>query len=207
MPLDNEADPEDLSSVELLAKVLEIPIAHAEQVYDYALQEYGAIVSFCREATDNEIVEQQISPQKIRMLRYAFALATKLPARNTCIDSPEDAVKVFDFMRGYSEEHFVAAMLTVRNTLITIKTLTIGNVEMSIVDPKQVIRAALKANAPRVILAHNHPSGDPNASDDDLECTERVIKACRVVGIDILDHIILGAQGYTSIRNMKPRWF
>jgi len=88
-------------------------------------------------------------------------------------------------------EHFFALLLTTRHVVLGIETVSVGSLNASIVHPREVFRPAITAAAAAIILAHNHPSGDVAPSDDDMEITNRLVDAGKLLGIEVLDHVIV----------------
>ncbi len=110
---------------------------------------------------------------------------------------------VFDYLRqelgGEQREVFSAVYLDTANKIIEVDRVAVGTVNRAAIHPREVIVSALKHNASRVIFAHNHPAGTMRPSDDDIEITVRLKKACQAVGIDVLDHVIVSADSYFSL--------
>ena len=102
-------------------------------------------------------------------------------------------------MRRLKQEEFRAVFLTSKNQLITVKTLTKGTINASLAKSREVFKMALQYNAAAVILVHNHPSGDPEPSRDDISVTQKIFQAGQVMEIPILDHIIIGDGTFTSL--------
>ena len=119
------------------------------------------------------------------------------------IKRPEDAVRILRrrFKHGEGRELFVILLLTTRNTVLGIETISIGSLNASIVHPREVFRPAITQGAASIIVAHNHPSGNPDPSDDDLAITKRLVETGELVGIPVLDHLILGQRGYLSLKH------
>jgi len=120
------------------------------------------------------------------------------------ITSPRDAHRLFlPHLTGHATERLVVAALNRRRHAIAIETLTVGNECFTIVDPRQIYAWALRqgrSGASAILLAHNHPSGDPTPSAQDVDVTRRVIRAGRTLGLPLLDHIVVGSLGrYTSL--------
>ncbi|MGA6925283.1 MAG: DNA repair protein RadC, partial [Desulfosarcina sp.] len=101
-------------------------------------------------------------------------------------------------IRDKNRECFVAIYLDAKNRVITDETLFTGTVTASAVYPREVVKAALAHTAAAVIFAHNHPSGDPTPSPDDMAITRRLVSACAVMGITVHEHLIVGSEGYFS---------
>jgi DNA repair protein RadC len=103
-------------------------------------------------------------------------------------------------MEGLSQEQFRALLLDSQHRLIRSCLVAQGGLNAAVVQPREFLRPAILAAAQAVVLVHNHPSGDPDPSEDDIRLTLRFGEACRLVGIELLDHIVLGADGYRSLR-------
>ena len=110
---------------------------------------------------------------------------------------------VFEFLQpevnGLEKEHFYAILLDSKNRLIRKEVVSVGTLTASLVHPREVFRPAIRECAASIIVAHNHPSGDPTPSREDLEITARLQKAGELIGIPMLDHVIIGAGRYVSL--------
>lgn len=104
-------------------------------------------------------------------------------------------------MRGLDKEHFAVLILDTKNRVIREETITMGILDSSLVHPREVFKNAIKAGASSVIIVHNHPSGDPTPSRDDMATTKRLCDAGQVVGINVLDHVIIGYDKYYSFKD------
>lgn len=125
---------------------------------------------------------------------------SKIKSQSANFSMPENVANYFmEDMRYLQEEHFVAIYLTTQNRLITAKTLTIGTLNASLAKGREVFKNALKYNAAAVILAHNHPSGDPEPSKEDIAVTNNIAKAGAIMEIPVLDHIIFGDGYFVSL--------
>ncbi|QQK78376.1 DNA repair protein RadC [Salicibibacter cibarius] len=117
------------------------------------------------------------------------------------IKTPEDVTDyVMEEMRFLTQEHFVAIYLNTKNQVLHKKTLFIGSLNASIVHPREVFKEALRRSAASIVCLHNHPSGDPSPSKEDREVTKRLVECGKVLGVEVLDHIIIGDRRYTSLR-------
>lgn len=124
-----------------------------------------------------------------------------VPATKYAIRMPQDAASyVSDDLRHLQQEHFVVLLLDTKNCVVSQELITVGTLNSSIVHPREVFRPAIKKSVSAIILVHNHPSGDSTPSKEDIEVTKRLIKAGQLIGIDVLDHVIIGGSGYTSLR-------
>lgn len=110
--------------------------------------------------------------------------------------------KIYENIRKYGlkdKEHFLVTMLDGSHNIIKTELITMGLVNRTLVHPREVFRPAIKNNATAVVLSHNHPSGNLEPSQDDLECTIRLRKAGQLIGIEVLDHLIFSSSGYHSM--------
>jgi len=120
------------------------------------------------------------------------------------IHSVKDIVAQAVYLRDRTREHLMTIYLNARNEMVWKKQSTfIGTLNANIVHPREIFAEALKQNAASVILVHNHPSGDPEPSEDDLEITKRLIEAGKIMGIDVLDHIIITKTKVFSFKEKK----
>ncbi|GGE42661.1 UPF0758 protein YsxA [Pullulanibacillus camelliae] len=117
------------------------------------------------------------------------------------IRSPQDGANyVMDDMRFLSQEHFVALFLNTKNQVIHRQTIFIGSLNASIVHPREVFKEAIKRSAASIICFHNHPSGDPTPSREDIDVTKRLVECGLLLGIDVLDHIVIGDRKFISLK-------
>lgn len=117
------------------------------------------------------------------------------------IRSPEDGAKyVMNDMRFLSQEHFVCLYLNTKNQVLHKQTVFIGSLNASIVHPREVFKEAFRRSAASIICAHNHPSGDPTPSREDIEVTKRLFECGKIIGIDVLDHLIIGENKFVSLK-------
>ena len=150
----------------------------------------------------------------VRMIKYKTRLtenkrvtldkevSTNCPDLTYAIKSPDDAVNVGKgFMRIHEEpeEYMYMICMNTKNKIIGVFEISHGSVNSSIVSPREVFQKALLANAVSIIVMHNHPSGDPTPSREDIEVTKRLVEAGKIVGVEVLDHIIVGDR-YSSLK-------
>jgi len=128
--------------------------------------------------------------------KRVLSVGSSLPA----IETPEDVLAVVGELQKNKKEHFVVLYLNARNQLLHRETISIGSLNTNNVHPREVFSPALEHLAASVILAHNHPSGDATPTSEDVQVTKRIAKAGKIMGIDVLDHIILGNNSYTSLK-------
>ncbi|PFA23100.1 MULTISPECIES: RadC family protein [Bacillus cereus group] len=117
------------------------------------------------------------------------------------IRSPEDCARyMMEEMRFLQQEHFVCLYLNTKNQVMHRQTVFIGSLNASIVHPREVFKEAFRRAAASIICLHNHPSGDPTPSREDIEVTKRLVDCGRIIGIEILDHIIIGDHKFVSLK-------
>ncbi|MHB9134721.1 MAG: RadC family protein [Armatimonadota bacterium] len=138
-----------------------------------------------------------------RIPRYRVQLVREgtQPASVKTISSPADAFAVLhDWMVTQDRETFIVLMLDTRNQIIGLNIVSIGTVNASLVHPRECFKPCLLANCAAVILAHNHPSGDPTPSQEDLALTGRLKQAGELLGIPVVDHLIIGEYQFVSLK-------
>jgi len=116
---------------------------------------------------------------------------------------PEDVCKELKDICGHKKEHFIIFFLDSRNQEIKREVISVGSLNANLVHPREVFEPAIKNLAAQVILAHNHPSGDPEPSEDDLALNKRLVEAGKILGIEVIDHIVISKSGYFSFKERK----
>ena len=119
------------------------------------------------------------------------------------IESVKDVIAQCSYLRDKTREHLLGLYLNARNEMIFKKHLFVGTLNASLIHPREIFQYALSQNAASVILIHNHPSGDAEPSQDDLEINKRLIESGKIMGIDILDHIIIAKTKIFSFKERK----
>ena len=145
-----------------------------------------------------------IDSAKATTLLAGFELAKRALEVNDAnlpvIITPQDVMAQLTELRHNKKEHFVVLYLNARNQLVHKETISIGTLNASLVHPREVFEGAISHLAAQIIIAHNHPSGDPEPSEDDLVITKRLVEAGKILGIDVLDHIIIAKQRFISFK-------
>ncbi|SIS50821.1 DNA replication and repair protein RadC [Salimicrobium salexigens] len=117
------------------------------------------------------------------------------------IRSPEDGAEyVMEEMKHLKQEHFVALFLDVKNRVLARRTVFVGSLNSSIVHPREVFKEAVKRSAASIVCVHNHPSGDPAPSREDIQVTKRIAECGKIIGIEMLDHLIIGDGTFISLK-------
>jgi len=120
------------------------------------------------------------------------------------ITSSEDVWRFFSKrVKGETREVFYCLYLSQRNGVLCFEQVSIGISTGTVIDIKGIVRTALLVGAETLIFIHNHPSGDPEPSQGDIDATKKLIEACKIFDLDILDHIIVGDESYSSLKGMK----
>ncbi len=199
--------PEGVSSPELLTILLQTgtPSASVSDLAGRLLASFGSLEALSRARPAELTREAGIGPAKACALLAAFELGRRLqaapPARRPVIRTPADvAALVGEQMRHLDREHFRAVLLNTRHEVLDVVTVAVGGLDSAPIHPREVFKEAIRRSAAAVILIHNHPSGTPEPSGDDLRITARLQEAGRVVGIEVLDHIIIGDGRFASLR-------
>jgi len=199
---------EALSAQEILALILGRGIA-GESVAVTAqrlLNQFGSIKGMAGASLEELAQVRGIGAAKASQIKAAFELANRLDGypesgNKPVVKTPDEVVRlVKGRLKGKKREHFLVILLDTRSQLIKISEISIGSLDSSIVHPREVFKEALSASAASVIFAHNHPSGNPEPSEDDVKLTERLANAGEVMGIDVLDHVIIGDKTYLSLK-------
>lgn len=151
-----------------------------------------------------------IGPAKAAQLKAAVELAGRAAmaanGERPVVDSTETAAALLrPVLVEKSKEHVVALLLDNRHRLIRIAPIAVGSLSASLVHPRELFKEAIAASAAAVIVAHNHPSGDPAPSEHDLALTKRLTQAGALLGIEVLDHLIIARQGCVSLRAITER--
>jgi len=152
------------------------------------------------------VAVQGIGPNRARMILAAVELGRRLwPDGDAAalVRGPETVFDLCRDIRAANREHFVGFYLNSRNQVLRREVISIGSLNASIVHPREVYQPAIAVSAASLILAHNHPSGDPTPSEEDLAITRRLVEAGRILGIDILDHVVVCRDAYASFKERK----
>lgn len=139
-------------------------------------------------------------------IKAAFEIGRRLNKQeksNIKIKTPKDAADLLiEDMKYLNQEHFKILLLDTKNQVNSIETITIGTLNASLVHPREVFRIAINKSSSAIIIAHNHPSGDPCPSEEDKRITNRLVDAGQIIGIRVLDHIIIGYDNYMSFKEV-----
>ena len=146
-----------------------------------------------------------IKESKAAQIAACFEIARRLESFNEVpkpkISSPEDVYRqLYPRMREKKREMFIELCLDTKNQIIKEETISMGSLNANIVHPREVFKTALSESAAHIIVAHNHPSGDPTPSREDIEITKKLVETGKIIGIDLLDHVIIGDGRHFSMK-------
>jgi len=197
--------PEALSDAELFAIILRTgsPNENVIDMSNRLIKEKGLDKLF--DCSLRELQEiKGIGPSKAMQILAMAELGKRYSDSKKPRRFISSAKAVFDLMheklKDEKQEHFIVIHLNNRNYYIKEELITKGVLDASIIDAREVFKSAIRNSASRVILVHNHPSGDPKPSKEDIEVTEKLIESGNLLGITVLDHIIIGNNNYWSWR-------
>jgi DNA repair protein RadC len=199
--------PDALSSQELLALIISrgIPKKSVMTIAQELLAKFGNVKAISQATLEELCQIKGIGIAKAAQIKASFELAKRenleTDEENFDIKNPEAVCKVISSsIKEKAKEHFKLILLNSRNKKIGISTISIGTLTTSLVHPREVFKEALAHSAASVILAHNHPSGDPEPSEDDLKITKKLVESGKILGVEVIDHIIVGKNSFYSFR-------
>lgn len=199
--------PENLSAQELLALVIGrgIPKKSVMTIAQELLARFGNVQAISRATLEELSQIKGIGLAKAAQIKACFELARRenldTDEENFDVKSPEAVFKLVNSsIKDKAKEHFKLILLNSRNKKIGISSISTGTLTTSLVHPREVFKEALSHSAASVILAHNHPSGDPEPSEDDLKITRKLVESGKILGVEVLDHIIIGKDKFYSFR-------
>lgn len=200
---------EALSNAELLAILLRTGTYQesAVRLAERLLRESGGLRALVDVSLEQLTSFKGIGAAKALQIKAGIELGRRLARsamnETVTIRSPQDAAAILtEDMRYLQKEHFVCLFLNTKNHVIGQETLSMGSLNASIVHPREVFRAAIKRSSASIVCAHNHPSGDPTPSPEDIQMTKRLVEAGDIVGIEVLDHLIIGDLRFVSLKEL-----
>ncbi|WP_336784518.1 RadC family protein [Paenibacillus sp. MMO-177] len=198
---------EALSHTELLAILLRTGTKRESAVHlaGKILKECGSLRNLLDMSMSELTAIKGIGPAKAVQLRAGIELGRRIVRSGqgeiVTVRKPQDAANyVMEEMRYLKKEHFVCLFLNTKNHIIARETLSVGTLNASLVHPREVFRAAVKAGSASIICVHNHPSGDPMPSPEDIALTKRLVEAGELMGIEVLDHLVIGDGRFISLK-------
>lgn len=191
----------ECTSVELANKVLSLGKKNNSNILrnmlDYSIEEFMKIKG----------IGKVKAIQLVAIGELAKRMSKPLNILNLKITSPKDVYNLLiDELRYEKRELIKVIILNTKNNILKIVDLGAGGTSFAVLEPKDILLEVIKVNAPKMILIHNHPSGNPTPSKQDLEVTKRLIECSKLLGIELLDHIVIGDGKYESIFSKKGLW-
>ncbi|MWC28746.1 RadC family protein [Paenibacillus sp. MMS18-CY102] len=198
---------EALSHSELLAILLRTGTSR-ESVVELAsrlLHECGGLRNLVDFSLEQLMELHGVGPAKALQLKAGIELGRRIAASRfgdrPVIKRPQDAAElIMDELRYQSKEHFMCLFLNTKNQVVAKELLSVGTLNASLVHPREVFREAIKRSSASIICAHNHPSGDPTPSPEDITLTKRLSEVGDLIGIEVLDHLIIGDGKFVSLK-------
>lgn len=199
--------PESLSLAELLAILLRVGIQgeNAVQLGQRLLKEFGGLAGLHR-ASYSEVCDLRgIGPAKAAQIKAAIELGHRLsmlvPEENPAVHSPEEAAALVKYeMSALEQEELRVLLLDTRNRLMGIEIVYKGSLNTSQVRVGELFKCAIRRNAASLIVVHNHPSGDPTPSPDDIVLTRAIIQAGKLLDVEVIDHLVIGQGRFVSLK-------
>lgn len=201
---------ESLNNAELIAILLRTGVA-GENVINVAqrlIARFEGLRGLGRASYGELAGERAMGGAKACQLLAAIELGKRImhaePEQRRIIKVPEDVhAMLFGEMALLEQEHLRVILLTVRNEVICVRDIYKGNVSSAVVRLGEVFRDAVREGCPNIIAVHNHPSGDPSPSAEDAALTKLMVEAGKLLGVEMLDHIVIARRGFVSLRDRK----
>lgn len=196
-----------LTTAELIAILIRTGNAQRSAVSlgEFLLAEFGSIKGVATASVEQLAAVKGLGTAKAAQIKAAIEFGNRLSLfteeGRPVIGGPRDVSNLLmPDLRYQKKEHLKSLLLDTKNRVLAIKTVSIGDLSSSIVHPREVYKDAVLASAASLIVAHNHPSGDPTPSAEDVAVTKRLIQSGEIIGIDLLDHIVLGDGTFVSLK-------
>ena len=196
-----------VSTAELIAIIIRVGVAgeNVVRLSERILAYFGGLPGLARASVAELETVKGIGTAKAVQIKAALELGRRLmasaPEERSKVTSPGDAANLLiPEMALLEQEHLRLVLLDTRNHVLSTPTIYIGSLNTSVVRVGELFRAAIKENAAAIIVAHNHPSGDPSPSPEDVNVTRQIVKAGQLLDIEVLDHVIIGGQRYVSLK-------
>lgn len=204
------AGPGALSTAELLAIILRVG-GRGENVIRMAerlLTQFGGVVGLAQTSMDELCQAHGVGRAKAAQIKAALELGKRLqaaaPQERPQIRTPADVANLLMLEMGFLEqEQLRAVLLDTKNNVIRIATVYSGSLNAAVVRIGEVFRDAVRANCASIVVVHNHPSGDPTPSPEDVRVTEMLVEAGRLLDIEVLDHLVIGRNRYVSMKERR----
>jgi DNA repair protein RadC len=199
--------PQALSTSELLAILLRVgvPGENAVQVGQRLLQSLGGLAGLQRASYEEVCSQHGVGPAKAAQIKAAIELGRRLvveaPQERPAIHSPADAAALLQYeMSALEQEELRVILLDTRNRVMDISSVYRGSLNSSQVRVGELFKTSIRRNAAALIVVHNHPSGDPAPSPDDIAITRAIVQAGKLLDVEVLDHLVIGRGRYVSLK-------
>ena len=208
---------EKLSSAELISIILNTGVKGESviMISQKLIMQFGSLKGIMDASLEDLKKIKGLGNAKATKLKASFAIAKKVMTeikaaenekenekkRYNAVTSPEILYGIIQSkIMNFSKEHFFVVSLDTRNNFIGIDEISIGTLTASLVHPRETFESAIKRHAAHIIIAHNHPSGETEPSEDDLKITKRIVDAGKIMGIEVLDHLIITEKSFLSFK-------
>ncbi len=202
-----KSGPEALSKAELLAILLRVGVTglNSVQLAQKILDDLGGLAGIQKASFAQVCNIHGVGPAKAAQIKAAIELGIRLKKENpdlsAAINSPEDAAELIRYdMQGLVQENLWVILLDTRNRKIGVEKVYVGSLNASMVRVGELFRGALQRSAAGIILAHNHPSGDPSPSPEDVTLTRVAVQSGKLLDVEVLDHLVIGNNCFISMK-------
>jgi DNA repair protein RadC len=196
-----------LSTAELLAIILRTGVRdeNVVRMAQRLLASFESLAGLARANAAELMSERGLGPAKVTQLKAALELGRRMliesPGERPQIRSPADAANlVLTEMGLLEQEHLRVMLLDTKNRVLETPTVYVGSLNTSLIRVGELFREAIRANCASLIVLHNHPSGDPTPSPEDVAVTKQIVEAGKLLDVDVLDHLIIGRQRFVSLK-------
>jgi DNA repair protein RadC len=200
--------PRAVSTAEILAIVLRTGTQERSAIglAEHLIHTFGGLRGIANATVEQLTAVKGVGTVKAVQIAACVELGRRLaaePRERQAICAPDEAAEILmPRLRDAGKENFVALLLDSKNRLIRVAEVSVGSLDSSIVHPREVFNHAIAGSAASIIVAHNHPSGDPTPSPEDRQVTARLVEAGKLLGIDVVDHLIIGDGRWVSLREL-----
>ena len=199
--------PGSLSTAELIAIILRVGTRDENVIMlsQRLLTRFGGLTGLAQASLDELMAVNGIGEAKAIELKATFELGKRLvvaaPHERPVVKSPADAANLLLMEMGpLEQEHLRTVIMDTKNRVLKVHTVYIGSLNAAVVRVGELFREAIRLNAAAVIVAHNHPSGDPTPSPEDVRVTRQIVEGGKLLNIDVLDHLVIGQQRWVSLK-------
>ncbi|MDR3597694.1 DNA repair protein RadC [Clostridium sp.] len=194
----------NLSDTELLGLI--IKEKSNEMISDNLVNKFSSLDNLLINTSEEELKSiKGLSNKRIEQIKAIAEISRRLYSKsnikNYKINTPSDIANyIMNDLRFLNQEHFIVISLNTKNMILNSKTIFIGTLNSSLVHPREIFLQAIKSSANSIIVCHNHPSGDVNPSQEDINITLRLKECGKILGINLIDHIIIGDTNHKSLK-------